>query len=95
MQQRALNPPETASTTFFALCQNDLFQKKLLYSEVPTNYTWNTNKKSFERQSWGDTVDGQPKIFKETTIGIIYPIHPHQDECFFLRLYLVNVPDVL
>ena len=68
-----------------------LLQKKLLYSEVPTYYTWNANKKSFERRKRGESVDGQPNIFKETTIGRIYTIHPNQDEYFFLRLLLVNV----
>ena len=29
---------------------------------------------------------------KENTIGRLYTIHPKQDECFFLRMLLVNVP---
>ncbi|XP_065565886.1 uncharacterized protein LOC136030772 [Artemia franciscana] len=92
VQQRALNRPDTTLTAFLALCQNDSFaKKKLLYSEVPTYYTWNGNKKSFERRKRGESVDGQPNIFKETTIGRIYTFHPNQDECFFLRLLLVNV----
>ena len=48
--QKALNTPDTTLTAFFALCQNDSFAKILLYSEVPTHYTWNANKKSFERR---------------------------------------------
>ena len=40
VQQTALNPPDTTLTTFFSLCQNDYFAKKLLYTEVPSYYTW-------------------------------------------------------
>ena len=69
-----------------------LFCKKLLYSEVPTCYTWNAETKSFELLKRSESLDGQPNIFKETMIGKIYTIHPNQDECFFLRLLLVNVP---
>ena len=79
-------------TAFFALCQNDAFAKTLLYSEVPTYYTWNATRKTFERRKRGERVDGQPGIFKETTIGRLYTVHPNQDECFFLRMLLVNVP---
>ncbi|VDP22567.1 unnamed protein product [Onchocerca flexuosa] len=42
-QQIALNPPATTLTAFFTLCQNDPFAKTLLYSEVPTYYTWNAS----------------------------------------------------
>ena len=65
---------------------------RLLYSEVPAYYTWNASRKSFERRKRGERVDGQPGIFKETTIGRLYTVHPNQDECFFLRMLLVNVP---
>ena len=34
----------------------------------------------------------KPTIFKDTTIGRLYTIHPNQHECYFLRLLLVNVP---
>ena len=69
-----------------------LLQKKLLYTEVPSYYTWNTKNKVFERRKQGKSVDGQPTIFKDTTIGRLYTVHPNQHECFFLRLLLVNVP---
>ena len=42
VQQRALNPPDTKLTAFFSLCKTDSFAKKLLYTEVPLYYTWNT-----------------------------------------------------
>ena len=51
VQQRALNPPDTKFTGFFSLCKNDSFAKKLLYTEVPSYYTWNTKIKVFERRT--------------------------------------------
>ncbi|VDO47789.1 unnamed protein product [Onchocerca flexuosa] len=67
MKQLALNPPTITLTAFFALCQNDPFAKTLLYLEVPTYYTWNASRKSFERRKRGKPVDGQlhfPQIEK-------------------------------
>ncbi|VDN00552.1 unnamed protein product, partial [Onchocerca ochengi] len=75
VQQIALNPPATTLTTFSTLCQNDSFAKTLLYSEVPTYYTWNASRKSFERRKRGKPVAGQPGIFKETMIGRLYTVH--------------------
>jgi hypothetical protein len=92
VQQLALNPPATTLTAFFTLCQNDAFAKTLLYSEVPSFYTWNVSRKSFERRKRGERVEEQTGIFKETTIGRLYTVHPIQNECFFLRMLLVNVP---
>ena len=34
VQQRALNPPGTILTALFTLCQEDLFARTLMYSEV-------------------------------------------------------------
>ncbi|GFW51845.1 helitron_like_N domain-containing protein [Trichonephila clavipes] len=89
VQQIVLNPPATTLTAFFTLCQNDAFAKTLLYSQVPTYYKWNASRKLYERRKRGEQVIGQPGIFKEKTIGTV---HPNQDECFFLRMLLVNVP---
>ena len=89
--QRALNPPDTKLTAFFSLCENDSFAKKLLYTEVPSYYTWNTKNKVFERRKQGKSVDGLPTIFKDATIRRLDTVHPNQHECFFLRLLLVNV----
>ncbi|GFU94109.1 ATP-dependent DNA helicase [Trichonephila clavipes] len=88
--QRALNPPGTTLTAFFTLCQEDAFARTLLYSEVPSYYTWNETKKVFIRRRRGEPVDGQPGIFRENTIGRLYTVHPNQDECFYLRMLLVN-----
>ncbi|VDM99655.1 unnamed protein product, partial [Onchocerca ochengi] len=64
--------------------QKDSFAEIPLYSEVPMYHTWNASRKSFERRKRGEPVDGQPVIFKQTTIGRLYTVHPNQDECFFL-----------
>ncbi|VDK84485.1 unnamed protein product [Onchocerca ochengi] len=65
------------------------FAKTLPHSEVPT---WNASRKSFERRKRGEQVDGEPGIFKQFTMGRLYTVHPNQEECFFLRMLLVNVP---
>ncbi|XP_069180819.1 uncharacterized protein [Procambarus clarkii] len=62
-----------------------------MYSEVPTYYKWDFSRKSFERRKREERVDGQPGIFKQTTTARLYTVHPNQDECFFLRMLLVNV----
>ncbi|GFS97745.1 helitron_like_N domain-containing protein [Trichonephila clavipes] len=92
LSKTALNPPGTTLTAFFTLCQEDAFARILLYSEVPSYYTWNEIKKVFIRRRRGEPVDGQPGIFRENTIGRLYTVHPNQDECFYLRMLLVNVP---
>ena len=91
VQQRALNPTDTTLTAFFLLCQIDSFAKKMLYTEVPSYHTWNSKNISFERHKQGKSVDGQPTILQDTTIGRLYTIHPNQHERFFLHLLLVNV----
>ncbi|GFX95305.1 uncharacterized protein TNCV_848951 [Trichonephila clavipes] len=90
--QRALNPPGTTLSAFFTLCQEDAFARTLLYSEVPSYYTWNETKKVFIRRRRGEPVDSQPGIYRENTIGRLYTVHPNQDECFYLCMLLVNVP---
>ncbi|XP_016854588.2 uncharacterized protein LOC107983828 [Anolis carolinensis] len=91
LQQVAENPPPTTLTSFFTLCQTDPFARTLLYSEVPTYYTWDPTRKNFARRKRGEPVEGQTGVFKDNTIGRLYTVHPRQDECFFLRLLLVNV----
>ncbi|GFS97794.1 uncharacterized protein TNCV_2017731 [Trichonephila clavipes] len=77
--QRALNPPGTTLNAFFTLCQEDAFARTLLYSEVPSYYTWNETKNVFIRHRRGEPVDGQPGIYREITIGRLYTVHPNQD----------------
>ena len=67
---------------YFPICFY-IYSSKLCYSLVV---------QVFERRKQGKSVDGQPTIFKDTTIGRLYTVHPNQHECFFLRLLFVNVP---
>ena len=59
VQQLALNPPGTTLTAFFTLCQEDAFARALMYSEVPSYYTWNVTEKAFVRRRRGEPVDDQ------------------------------------
>ncbi|GFV66450.1 uncharacterized protein LOC104236095 [Trichonephila clavipes] len=53
MYARALVPlSATTLTAFYSLCQDDLFAKTLLYSEVPKFYTWNASTKGFNVAVW-------------------------------------------
>ncbi|CAL1292154.1 unnamed protein product, partial [Larinioides sclopetarius] len=72
VQERALNLPGTTLTAFFTLCQDDAFARTLMYSEVPSYYTWNVTKKLFVRRKRGEPVDAHPGIFKENEV-VNYP----------------------
>lgn len=69
-----MNPPDTTLTAFFKLCSEDNFAKTLLYSEVPTYYTWNKLKKKFNRRKNGITVENQDEIRKSNVIGRVYTV---------------------
>lgn len=90
--ERAASPPNTTLTAFFNLCQNDTFAATLLYADVPTYFTWNKPRKTFERRKQGKPVEGHPNVFSTDALGRIYTVHPNQAECFYLRLLLVKVP---
>jgi hypothetical protein len=68
-----------------------MFAKMLLYSEVPTYYTWNASEKKFTRRKQGKTVEGHPNLFSTDALGRLYSVHPNNAECFYLRLLLINV----
>lgn len=89
--QRATQPPSTTLTSFFETCLNDNFAQTLLYSEMPTYYTWNQSSKKFIRRKQGKPVPEYPDVYSTDAIGRIYSVHPKHDECFYLRLLLVNV----
>ncbi|CAF4836778.1 unnamed protein product [Pieris macdunnoughi] len=89
--QRVDRPPSTTLTSFFEMCQNDDFARTLLYSEMPRYYTWNQSSKQFQRRKRGQPVPGYPRVFSTDALGRLYAVHPSQDECFYLRLLLVNV----
>jgi hypothetical protein len=58
---------------------------------MPKYYTWNQSKKKFMRRKQGKPVLGYPGVYSIDAIGRIYSVHPNNDECFHLRLLLVNV----
>ncbi|XP_025205749.1 uncharacterized protein LOC112602051 [Melanaphis sacchari] len=89
--QRAERPPATTLTNFFSTCESDPFARTLLYSEIPRYYTWNAASKKFQRRKKGDAVAGFVDVYSTDSLGRIYIVHPRQDECFYLRLLLVNV----
>jgi hypothetical protein len=89
--ERAERPPATTLTSFFSTCGNDPFGRTLLYSEMPRYYTWNASSKKWLRRKQGQAVDGYPGVFSTDALGRIYTIHPKNDDCFYLRLLLVNV----
>ncbi|UYV77690.1 hypothetical protein LAZ67_15001947 [Cordylochernes scorpioides] len=91
VRARAMSPPPTTLTEFFTLCRNDTFARTLLYSEIPTYFTWNTSTRKFQRRKQGRTVQGQPNLYSTDALGRLYTVHPNNAECFYLRLLLINV----
>ncbi|XP_039954205.1 uncharacterized protein LOC120770689 [Bactrocera tryoni] len=81
----------TTLTSFFSICQSDPFARALLYSEMPRYYTWNASSKKFQRRKQGNVVPGHPDVRSTEALGCIYTVYPKNDECFYLRLLLVNV----
>lgn len=91
VQQRVASPPVTTLLAFFKLCETDAFARTLLYSEVPTYYTWNEPGKKFQQRKQGDPVVGHPGYYSSDAIGRIYTVSPSNIDCFYLRLLLINV----
>ncbi|UYV74016.1 hypothetical protein LAZ67_11001852, partial [Cordylochernes scorpioides] len=91
VRARAMSPPPTTLTAFFTLCRNDTFARTLLYSEVPTYFTWNTSTRKFQRRKQGRTVQGHLNLYSTDALGRLYTVHPNNAECFYLRLLLINV----
>ncbi|XP_073821586.1 uncharacterized protein [Musca autumnalis] len=89
--QRAASPPPTTLTAFFNLCESDTFARGLLYYEVPKYYTWNKSLKVFQRRKQGTPVEGHTNLFSTDALGRLYTVHPNHNECFYLRLLLINV----
>ncbi|GFY26458.1 ATP-dependent DNA helicase [Trichonephila clavipes] len=91
VRARALVPPATTLTAFYSLCQDDLFAKTLLYSEVPKFYTWNASTKSFNVANKVKAVEGHTNLYSSDALGRLYTVHPNNTECFYLRLLLINI----
>ncbi|XP_070203407.1 uncharacterized protein [Littorina saxatilis] len=81
-------PPETTLTAFFKLCSQDAFARTLYYYQVPKYYTWNTANRKWMRRKVGQTVPDNPDIRASDALGRVYTVHPHNAECFYLRLLL-------
>ncbi|GFQ86605.1 ATP-dependent DNA helicase [Trichonephila clavata] len=58
---------------------------------MPKYYTWNQSSRRFIRRKQGKPVPGYTNVYSTDAIGRIYSVHPSNDECFYLRLLLVNV----
>ncbi|XP_017477406.1 PREDICTED: uncharacterized protein LOC108367324 [Rhagoletis zephyria] len=58
---------------------------------MPRYYTWNAASKKFQCRKKGDAVAGFIDVCSTDALGRIYTVHPRQDECFYLRLHLVNI----
>ncbi|GFX41928.1 ATP-dependent DNA helicase [Trichonephila clavipes] len=91
VRARALVPPATTLIAFYSLCQDDLFSKTLLYSEVPKFYTWNASTKKFQCHKRGKVVKGHTNLYSSDALGRLYTVHPNNTECFYLRLLLINI----
>ncbi|XP_044592333.1 uncharacterized protein LOC123270358 [Cotesia glomerata] len=89
--QKAEKPPTTTLTSFFEMCTKDPFAKTLFYSEMPRYFTWNASSKQFHRRKNGKPVPGYPDVYSTDALGRIYTVHPNNNECFYLRLLLINV----
>lgn len=67
------------------------FAKMLLYSGVPTYYTWNASASKFQRRKQGKAFEGLRNLYSTDALGRVYTVHPNNAECFYLRLLLINV----
>jgi hypothetical protein len=61
----------------------------MLKCHATTHGTHQRNR--FKRRKQGTPVEGQPNVFTSDALGRIYTVHPNKDECYYLRLLLVNV----
>ncbi|GFX67673.1 uncharacterized protein LOC104236095 [Trichonephila clavipes] len=87
----SIGSTSSSLTAFYSLCQDDLFAKTLLYSEVPKFYTWNASTKKFQRRKQGKAVEGHTNLYSSDALGRLYTVHPNNTECFYLRLLLINI----
>jgi len=78
-------------TSFFVTCAINPFVRTLFYSEMPRYFTWNASSKQFQRWKYGKPAPGYVNVHSTDALGCIYTFHPNNDECFYLRLLLVNI----
>ncbi|XP_050065323.1 uncharacterized protein LOC114130689 [Aphis gossypii] len=89
LAEKLNNPTKTTLLAFFELCKTDVFAKTLLYSEVPSYFVFKNNK--FQRRKQGRNVDDWPTVKKDDALGRVYTIHPHNTECYYLRMLLHEI----
>jgi len=87
LAEKLNNPTKTTLLAFFELCKTDVFAKTLLYSKVPSYFVFKNNK--FQRRKQGRNVDGWPTVKKDDALGRVYTIHPHNTECYYLRMLII------
>ena len=58
---------------FFDLCLKDEFACTLIYTDVPSYYTWD-EKKFWKKRIYGKEVEED--IHKVNNIGRVYVVHP-------------------
>ncbi|GFR72200.1 hypothetical protein ElyMa_005700000 [Elysia marginata] len=76
--------PVTTLTAFFRLCQTDAAAKHLLYTNIPSYYTWDQHENSWVGLKRGTqiTLHGE-EMFETPAIGRVYNVRPKQGDCFF------------
>lgn len=87
--QIAERPPPT-TLILQNICTRFIY-KTLLHSKMIKYFTWNASNKKLQRRRQGEPVPGYVDLYSTEKLGSIYKVHPNNDECFYLRLLLVNV----
>jgi len=62
------------------MCEADPFAATLM----------NQSTKKFQRRKQETPVSDWPQVFSTDGLSSMYTVHPRNDECFYLRLLLVN-----
>ncbi|GFQ89304.1 ATP-dependent DNA helicase [Trichonephila clavata] len=83
-----MSPLPTTLTEFFTLCRNNTFARTLLYSEVPTYFTWNTSTRKFQPRKQGRAVQGHLNLYTTDALGRLYTVHPNNAECFYHKIII-------
>ncbi|KAL4119657.1 hypothetical protein QTP88_012451 [Uroleucon formosanum] len=89
LAEKLNNPTNNTLLAFFELCKTNVFAKTLLYSEVPSYFVFKNNK--FQRRKQERNVDCWPTVKKDDALGRVYTIHPHNTECYYLRMLLYEI----
>jgi hypothetical protein len=88
-REQAIFSPEVTLTAFFRLCLQDGFARTLLYAEAPTFYTWTRGGK-WQNRKRGKSVEGQSGLSACDVIGIVYTVHPNNQQCLYLSCFYMK-----